>query len=258
MVMSFIQSCLPLPNPHTVAIDSADMVTELLGWVTAWLAQRFAELSKPEEPLGELRTRDLRRALLRLGATEDEVARRIDKLELVELGRTYLAAARRREILWVLGFFLLVSFVVYVLVSIRGHLVEFVRWTALYVLSRFKPVKRRWKKLKIAVKNALPLAAVCVLLSILVELYMIHVQLSVLASWLLPSYSPLRRYLAPMASFSVSPSMLNRNWVFSQDSGASSMMGLDVGPMITLGICRYTRNFLDGVAARQLSDAHRD
>jgi hypothetical protein len=192
----------------------------------------------------KMRVRDLKLHLLKLGASESEVARRLDKLELVELALFYIEKDESRE---VYNFFFSL-FGVVIVIYVIWELIKYFHVSQL-ILAYFRPALHKLPSLRYSLKKKLPLAILFLLLSILFDIYEIYVQISILLSWILPSQNVLSQFLAPTLSFPVS---------LPGRDGSAFNTGLNIGPMITIWISNFIKSRLESRAASIVMGHHRD
>lgn len=202
-----------------------------------------------------LRVRDLKRYLLKLGIEQKTIDSHLDKVELVALGDLYFQQQRDFEAHCRIVIILLIVAIFIWLYSIRKYLQHVVSSAVEWLQSLLIPLEQKIPSLRYAFKKRLFFAFTYLLLAIIIEFYIILVNFSVLASWILPRDSLFVRYSAPVPSISVSPATL-----LSKGSASSEMMGgfgVNLGPMFALWVCRYTKNFMEEASAEIIMAAKR-
>jgi hypothetical protein len=194
-----------------------------------------------------MRARDLKRHLLRLGVQEAAVNGLLDKADLIALADAFMHQQKELEHqVRIVGVVLLIGVILW-LYRIRHHIYNFIVGCVEWLKSYFYPIQLKIPSLRYAWRKRLLLAGAYLLLSIVIDLYISYVQLSVLSSWILPADSTINRFSARVPSMSVSPASL----LAAQSGNAtdSNSFSLNVGPVIALWVCRYTKSHLESVAA---------
>jgi hypothetical protein len=221
-----------------------------------------------EDYLG-MRYRDLKRHLLLLGATEYEIYQRLDKKELVDLAMEYqeqyinsgggsgngMSNSETNngissffsfnfyqienifQWIFVIILFCLIFCILYYWNTISSYLSIFItNWFSSY----FYHIQQKFPALKYSFKKSLYVSILFLLISIILDLYIAQIQISVILRWFISSNSI---FLAKTISFPLRTSMLN-----SMSMG-NYFNGLDVGPMITIWLCQKIKQFFENKSA---------
>jgi hypothetical protein len=191
-----------------------------------------------------MRFRDLKRQLLLLGASEEEIQRRIDKQELVDLAVFYQGNQQSlneesedsslmfQTIQWIGGLiFSLVLF--YVLDHFNEIFSPIVLTLQRWGQEYFFHIRQKFPALKYAYRKLLFLPIIFLLVSILLDLYIAQIQFSVIIRWFISSDSI---FLAKTISFPLQTPMM---------SSVGLSHGLDIGPMITTWVCQKIKQWLE-------------
>jgi hypothetical protein len=187
-----------------------------------------------------MRFRDLKRQLLLLGASEDEIQRRLDKQELVDLAIFYQEIQQIKPenegsdydlfqiIQWIGGIILFVI-LFYALSNFDVILLTLQQWGQEY----FYHIQQKFPALRYAYRKFLIFPIIFLLISILLDLYIAQIQISVILRWFITSDSI---FLAKTIYFPLQAPMMS-------SIGLSS--GLNIGPMITTWLCQKIKQWLE-------------
>lgn len=243
-----------------------------------------AFLYRAQVELFTMRTRDLRQLLLKkLGADQDDIAKIIDKQELryfaanlIQEEIAHRANGVLNERLWK---YTLIAIGISIIFLSRQPLIAIVQGVVEYFKSVKYQISSKFALVRLSIRNRLPIVCISLIIASALELVSPLMQMSVAASWILPSYSPLRRYLFPSLSIPVSADMLmstvtgkktpstrsqqnvpspspKPGSLFSDTVthalGSVGSMGINVGPMLTLMIVGFVKNRLENWAASYL------
>ncbi|CAM9296944.1 unnamed protein product, partial [Ectocarpus fasciculatus] len=188
-----------------------------------------------------MRVRDLKRYLMKIGVSKKEVDAHLDKTELVAIGDEFWLQQRSIDTQCrVMACLLLLGVLWWAFVfrkKIYSCVVDVVAW----LRSFFYQIELKVPGLKFALRKRLYVAVLCLSATIALDVYMMYVQMSVLASWVLPTDSAMNRYSARVPALSVTPAAL----LGSGGATAAGGFGLNVGPVIALWVCRYTKSYLE-------------
>jgi hypothetical protein len=197
-----------------------------------------------------MRTRDLRRWLLKMGAEESDVSKILDKKELITLALNILKTQEfeksyhdnLNKIYYgtiIMGVVIFIYLAKDLLISISSSLISF-------LMQEFFLVQIKFKILKKAIKHARIFAILTLLISILCDLTINCIQYSIILSWVIPRDNFLRFYLVKTFSIPMSPSNLL--------GFGSSMYSVDIGPMVTIWALKFLGKKFENIVGEQLID----
>jgi hypothetical protein len=185
----------------------------------------------------DMRASELRNFLIRRGMNVFDVNNILDRAELKFLALSLLESDLREQRdseYWKnFSLLLMASLIVVITVtatSYRKCIFEFLKSLNYSFFQKLNITARSFKH-----KNYFALLFLAV--SLLLEAAMYLMQLSVFAGWLLPYSSSLRKFFFPMLS--LSSSTILRNIGGPEQKIQTPSVGLDIGPMISMGICGW-------------------
>ena len=193
----------------------------LMDWVqggVSWLLRNeqleaydagSSSLYRARAGLDGMRTRELRSLLLkRLGADQEDVARMLDKNDLRSLAVSLIdeelsqrGSAVMTERVWK---WTLLALGVGLILVLRLPLLALMQGFAEYLMGVRYQINSKFGLVRLSIKHRLPVVALSLVAAALLELVGPLMQISVVASWVLPSHSSLRRFLFPSLSVPVS------------------------------------------------------
>lgn len=208
-----------------------------------------------------MRSRELRKHLLKLGHDREELSKILDRKELKVLAEEFYnqkrqydddAAFRARGVQFSIGCIVVASI--------------FIFWGPISTLfSSFRSsvdgfvyqIKERFRLISMSIVNRFPLAAVCLMLAVFLDVLQPLIQLSILASWIIPTASPFRRFLIPMPNFPITIDHFlgkkeGRSSKPSSSIGDIGGMGVNVAPMILMYVSSYLKHRLEDFGASRL------
>ena len=208
-----------------------------------------------------MRSRELRKHLLKLGHDRDELSKILDRKELKVLAEEFYnqkkqydddAAFRARGVQFSIGCIVVASIFIF-WGPISSVLSSFQSWVDGFVYQ----IKERFRLISMSIVNRFPLAAVCLMLAVLLDVLQPLIQLSILASWIIPTASPLRRFLIPMPNFPITIDHFlgkkeGRSSKASSSIGDIGGMGVNVAPMVLMYISSYLKHRLEDFGASRL------
>jgi hypothetical protein len=239
-------------------------------------------LYRAHAQLEGMRARDLRKVLMKLGADPAEVSKILNKVELrdlaaklihEEIGEKATAAWTERAFKYTL-----IALGVGLILISRKPLLALIKGVVDYLRGVRYLIKSKLGLVRLSFRHRLPFVCLALVFTALLELVSPLMQASIVASWLLPSQSPLRRYLFPSLSIPVTANMIMgtlsgtasqspRRKTSSSSStstplagsvaaalGDMGSYGLNVGPMITLMVVGFVKNRVENWAASFLID----
>jgi hypothetical protein len=212
-----------------------------------------------------MRARDLRRFLIKFGFDEKEVSTILDKSELKKLAQEALwskqheaetIAFNKKAFYWT--------------IAALGIVLIFILWEPLKEILRFfrtslssavYQIKSKFKLLRVCLENYLFLGALGFALAMIIEIIEPLMQISVIASWILPSGSPFRRFLFPWPNLPLSLDTVvglatggTKGAVQGMSTTKSALgnfgsFGVNLGPMVTIWACTWAKNRLENFGA---------
>ena len=205
-----------------------------------------------------MRSRELRKHLLKRGHSSDDLKLILDRKELKRLAiefhrekRKYDddATFRAKGVKFSIGCIIVAFILVFwepinaLLSSVRGWIDGFI-----YQL------KERMRLINMSITNRIPTATLSFGLATAIEIFMPLLQLSICAGWMIPYGNPLRRFLIPMPSLSLT---MNHFLGGGQKKLPSSTfdvgnMGINVAPMIIMWVCNQAKLKLEELGASKL------
>lgn len=210
-----------------------------------------------------MRSRELRKHLLKWGHSRDELSKILDRKELRNLAEDFYsqkqkfddeAAFKAKGVQF--------SIICIVFASIL------VFWEPILgVLSHFRSsidgfiyqIKERLRLVKMSVSNRYPVAALSLIAATALEIIQPCIHLSILAGWIIPTGSVWRRFLIPMPNFSLTMNhLLGATKPGSTSSQSRSKlddlgnMGINVAPMVLLWVSNYLKHKLEDFGASRL------
>jgi len=239
-------------------------------------------LYRARAQLEGMRARDIRKILMKLGADPSEVSKILNKVELrdlaaklihEEIGEKATAAWMERAFKYTL-----IALGVSLILISRKPLLALIKGVVDYLRGVRYLIKSKFSLVRLSFRHRLPFVCLALVFTALLELVSPLMQASIVASWLLPSQSPLRRYLFPSLSIPVTANMIMgtlsgtasqspRRKTASSPSASTPLSGsvaaalgdmgsygLNVGPMITLMVVGFVKNRVENWAASFLVD----
>ena len=241
-------SSLPL---HCSVVPIITLMT--IGEVISFLAK---ELQPPELTsnvtglIDSMRTRQLRSFLVKLGADRLEIDKLMLREELEGLAHQLVQDENQEKVnnyqirvAYYVTIFLGVLVLAYVLKNLFFGILEGILQ---FFSGELYQIRLKLKTMKMAVKNFRVVAIMGLLLSVLCDGLVNWIQISILASWVLPRHSFLRNYLIQTFSLPMSPAQLL--------GAGSSAFALDMGPMLTLWGLRWLSKQFEEVVGGSLID----
>ena len=213
----------------------------------------------------KMRSRELRKHLLKLGLNRGELAGILDRKELKRLAEEFYTQRksfdadivyRAKGVQFSIACIVIASIFIF-----WGQISAF--FAAIY--SGFKSwfdgfvyqIKERFRLISMGVVNRFPLSCITLLLATLIQIMQPMIQLSVLASWVIPTTSPFRRFLFPMPSFPITINHFLGNKEGRSSKSTSSIgdigsMGVNIAPMVLIWVCNYLKHRLEEFGASRL------
>ena len=209
----------------------------------------------------KMRSRELRKHLLKLGHDREELNKILDRAELKQLAEEFYsskqkyddeAAYRAKGVKFSIACIILASIFIFwePISGVFGGMKETIDG---FVYQ----LKERIRLIRMSLVNRFPLAAISLLLAIFLEILQPMIQISILASWVIPSSSSLRRFLIPMPNFQITV-----NHFLGQKEGKSTApttsfgdignMGVNIAPMVLMWISSYVKHKLEDFGASRL------
>ena len=204
--------------------------------------------------LDDMRTRQLRSFLTKLGADRLEVDKLMLREELVNLAYQLIQDENQeksnnykiRVAYYVTIFLGVLVFAFAVKDLFFGLGFGLLQGIAQFFSSELYQIRLKLKTMRMAVRNARVMAIMGLLLSVLCDGLVNGIQMSILASWVLPRHSFLRGYLINTFSLPMSPAQLL--------GMGSSTFALDMGPMLTLWGLRWLSKQFEEIVGGSLID----
>lgn len=212
-----------------------------------------------------MRSRELRKNLLKWGYDKRELDMILDRSELRSLAENFYREKQKYDDHTVYN----AKGVQFSIVCIVIAGIFFFSEPLLSLLSGLKSgvdgfiyqIRERFRLISMAVFNRLPLAASTLVLATVIEMILPIIQASIMLSWVIPGGSPFRRYLFPMPNFAITvndllghkeqPRRTQENKSSIPDFGG---MGLNIAPMVIVWVCNYLKNKLENFGASRLID----
>jgi hypothetical protein len=210
-----------------------------------------------------MRSRELRKHLLKWGHSRDELSKILDRKELRTLAEDFYSQKQKFDdeaAFKAKG--IQVSIVCIVIACIL------VFWEPLLgVLSHFRSsidgfiyqIKERLRLVKMSISNRYPVAALSLIAATGLEIIQPCIHLSILAGWIIPAESVWRRFLIPMPNFSLTMNHLlgAANPGSTPTQSRSRLddlgnMGINVAPMVLLWVSNYLKHKLEDFGASRL------
>eukprot|EP01041_Mallomonas_annulata_P004827 gene4827-9626_t len=201
--------------------------------------------------LANMRVRDLRRLLSKFGMSQYDTSKILDKSELIKMAISYMEVEKRNEIARNRSHIILLCLSVVVIISLAIYFRKYLKYWYRSARSFFKSssyqLRIKLKLIKLLIKHRLPFATLSMITTLMLDILMPAIQVSTLASWIIPSNSSLRKYFIPTLPVVIGPQMLSGNGFSSTSSS-----GLNIGPMITLYICSWCKHQLQEYSSKHL------
>ena len=205
-----------------------------------------------------MRSRELRKNLLKWGHSSSELKLILDRKELKRLAiefhrekRKYDddATFRAKGVKFSIGC-IIIAFILVFWEPINALLSSLRGWVDGFIYQ----LKERMRLINMSITNRIPIATLSFGLAIVIEVFIPLLQLSICASWIIPVGSPLRKFLLPMPSLSLT---MNHFLGGGQQKSPSSTfdigsMGINVAPMIIMWICNQAKLKLEEFGASKL------
>lgn len=211
------------------------------------------ELSPPTNvtvAFDTMRTRDLKRYLLKLGAESLEIDKLLLREELIALAIQLSFTEqmdRYNEYQIRVAYYLTIFLGVLVFAfAIKDIFYTFMTGFLSFFGSEIFQVQLKLKTVGLCIKKGRFLALAGLILSVICDCIINWVQLSILASWVLPNQSFLRKFMINTLSLPMSPHQLL--------GIGESNFALDMGPMITLAALRWLSRQFEAIVGQQLID----
>ena len=224
-----------------------------IGEIVAFLTRELQppELTKNVTGLiDSMRTRQLRSFLVKLGADRQETEKLMLREELESLAyQLVLDGDREKFNSYKIRIAYYVTIFIGVLVfsfAVKDLFFGLIQGVLQFFAGELYQVRLKLKTMRMAVKNFRVVAIISLLLSVLCDTLVNWIQISILASWILPRNNFLRRYLIQTFSLPMSPAQLL--------GVGSSAFALDMGPMITLWGLRWLSKQFEEVVGGSLID----
>lgn len=219
---------------------------------------------KTRDEFLSMRFRDLKRYLLLLGVSEKEISKRLDKQELVDLALLYsknklktstkriLKETKQTFINTIISNILPESFLPYISIITTSISILLILLFIYYFYNAFEELFQSFFQwlltwfqyplmklpvLKYAYKKKLFIPGILLILSILLDLYIVHIQVSVIIRWFISSNSI---FLAQTLSFPLQMPM---------SDSIGFMSGIDIGPMITTWLLKKVKEWFESKSA---------
>ena len=204
--------------------------------------------------LPSLKIKELKKVLREYGVSRDEYKGLLDKTDLVALARSLIedealssANALFRHRAYRITVIALICTVMYIakdpLASLASGLMN-------HLLALQYNTTQKLGLIKISYKKMQYLGAISLVLTIILDVLQLWMQVSAMASWVLPSdFTTLRSLLFPFhPSLPVSTDML-MNGKLNKSFGG---FGVNIGPMISMTVCGYLKNWLQEYGASRI------
>lgn len=212
-----------------------------------------------------MRSRELRKHLLKWGHSRDELSKILDRKELRTLAEDFYsqkqkfddeAAFKAKGVQFSIVCIIIACILVF--------------WEPLLgVLSHFRSsidgfiyqIKERLRLVSMSISNRFPVAALSLIAATGLEIIQPCIHLSILAGWIIPTGSVWRRFLIPMPNFSVTMNhLLGATKPGSSPSPSQSRsrlddlgnMGINLAPMVLLWVSNYLKHKLEDFGASRL------
>ena len=210
-----------------------------------------------------MRSRELRKHLLSLGHNRDDLNKIVDRKELKLLAEEFYRQKQKYDsetdykekgVKFSIAC-ILIATILFFWDKITAFLASFRPLFDGYVYQ----IKERLRLVSLSLTNRLHFAAASFILAAALEFILPLLQLSVLAGWVIPNGSPLRRFLIRMPSMPLTLNhFLGSGRRSSKSSDASSRIadigdiGINVAPMILMWILNYAKLKLEEIGASRL------
>jgi hypothetical protein len=210
-----------------------------------------------------MRSRELRKHLLKWGHSRDELSKILDRKELRTLAEDFYSQKQKFDDE---AAFKAKGVQVSIICIVIACILVF--WEPLLgVLSHFRSsidgfiyqIKERLQLVKMCISNRYPVAALSLIAATGLEFIQPCIHLSVLAGWIIPTGSVWRRFLIPMPNFSLTMNHLlgDANPGSTPSQSRSRLddlgnMGINVAPMVLLWVSNYLKHKLEDFGASRL------
>lgn len=242
-------------------------IEQLLQWLSAPAeVLDKAAISYNISDIADLRSRDLRKILLKYGVGAGEISRVLDMREL----QTWVVRLMEEERLSIISRMWkekgLKAAVVVGIVTVLWYSTPFVLGLGTFIIEYFMgiayQVRQQSEMAGVAYKKGMYIAGIMLTVAVLLDLLQRWMQASTVAGWVLPYESPLRRALFPFLSWSLTADMLVPKDVRSatasqqqQDQqGGGGGFGMNVAPMIYMGVTGYIKAKLQEKGTKPIAD----
>jgi hypothetical protein len=200
----------------------------------------------------EMRVRDLQRHLLKLGIDEAKVMGILDKKEMIELAEMYANHADQMAKITIIVIISLCISVLLLLWYYRSSILYVIGQICEWLRGYFYPIVSRIETIHKCVRLKLFIPIFLFQICLMLDLYELWIQLSVLLSWVVSHTSILRQYFPPVLSLHVSPHSMLKNMNMASNNSFLSGYGINLGSMITLAIIKYIRSSIENRAAKHI------
>jgi len=210
------------------------------------------------QEIGNMRSRELKKMLYKLGVSQEEVKKIVDKRELRDLVINLLqeeAQQKKVKVMWEQGLrWTLIAIAVGFIVIFREPFLALMKGFIDYLLAVRYQIKVKGDMMAVCYQHSMYFALVSFILACLLDLVGPLMQMSIVASWVLPSQSVFRRFLFPSLSIPVTTDMILGGMGQSKGgkSNPLSGYGLNVGPMVTMWISSFLKGRLEEFGASKI------
>jgi hypothetical protein len=239
----------------------------------------FSETHYPTSSIVEvenMRARELRKLLLKLGANPEDLIKIIDRTDLKLLALKIISQQYSQS---VNNYYIeqtIKTVLIMLIISIMFLIKEPVGLLLNRIFSSFFEIKYQVKNktsmIIRCIKHRYILSSLSLILALFLDLLYPAIQISIAASWILPNDSPYHKYRIPMLSLPVNSRVLMKGMgmptikdteINAMNDGSVSgsaksamqrfsQMGMNLGPMITIWIINWLKAKLEAYGASKL------
>ena len=210
-----------------------------------------------------MRSRELRKNLLKWGHSVDELSKILDRKELRTLAEDFYRQkqkfddenAFRAKGVQVSVFCIIIACIFMFWEPLQGVLSYFRSSVEGFIYQ----IKERLRLVSMSLSNRFPVAALSLTAATVLEIIEPCIHLSILAGWIIPNGSIWRRFLIPMPNFSLTMNHLLgvAKPGSSPSQSRSSLdnlgnMGINVAPMVLLWVSNFLKHKLEDFGASRL------
>lgn len=231
------------------------MLLSALGKFWSWLAAPAPEylptISYGLEDIADLRARDLKKLLRKMGVMDREIAPVLDKGELQNWALRLMQEERAQAAMAVWHQRATKATVMVALLTIlflaKAPLGSLLEGFAAHIMGQFNGLMRQWEMVRVAVKQQEKVAAVLLAAAIIIDVLQQWMQASTLMTWVIPAESAARILLFPyFFSLPISTDMLPKGNMLRKIGGGENggSYGMNMAPMVCVAVAGWLKREL--------------